>query len=80
MLRKLATNLNWAGREIGMGSVEHALQRCVAASELVGGHALLVNAVNMEAASSWFRRGFLPSQDDPIILERLIADIAASAQ
>jgi GNAT superfamily N-acetyltransferase len=78
LLGQLATNLGWAGRGIGTGLVKHALQRCVTAAALVGGRALLVNAVDHEAAAFWRRRGFLPSRDDSLILVRSIADIAAS--
>ena len=42
----VATDLGWAGRGIGTGLLRHALQRCVAAAELVGGRALMVNAVD----------------------------------
>lgn len=66
------------GRGIGTGLVKHALQRCVTAAKLVGGRALLVNAVDLDVAAFWQRRGFLPSRDDPLILVRSIADIAAS--
>ncbi len=78
LLGQLATDLGWAGRGIGTGLVKHALQRCVTAAALVGGRALLVNAVDPEAAAFWRRRGFLPSRDDPLILVRSITDIAAS--
>jgi GNAT superfamily N-acetyltransferase len=78
LLGQLATDQGWAGRGIGTGLVKHALQRCVTAAKLVGGRALLVNAVDLDAAAFWQRRGFLPTQDDPLILVRSIADIAAS--
>lgn len=57
--------------------MKHALQRCVQASRLIGGRALLVNAVDEEAALFWERRGFLRSKDDPLVLLRAISDIAA---
>ena len=38
----------------------------------------IVNAVDVEAAAFWRRRGFIPSKDDPLVLFRSIADIAAS--
>ena len=38
----------------------------------------MVNAVDEEAAEFGRRRGFSPSKDDPLILFRAIADIAAS--
>ena len=55
-----------------------ALERCVAASALIGGRALVVNAVDAEAAAFWGRRGFLPANDHPMVLFRSIAAIAAS--
>ncbi|MBU6299625.1 MAG: GNAT family N-acetyltransferase [Alphaproteobacteria bacterium] len=78
LLGQLATDLNWAGKGIGTGLIKHALERCLAAAELIGGRALMVNAVDEEAARFWRRRGFLPSKDDPFLLYRSIADIAAS--
>ncbi len=78
LLGQLATDVGWAGRGIGTGLVKHALERCVAAAKLVGGRALMVNAIDEDAAAFWKRRGFLVSRDDPLILFRSIADIAAS--
>lgn len=78
LLGQLATDIKWAGRGIGTGLVKHALQRCVQAAILIGGRALMVNAIDEEAAAFWRRRGFLPSKEDPLILFRSIADIAAS--
>lgn len=78
LLGQLATDTGWAGQGIGTGLVKHALQRCVQAAALVGGRALMVNAIDEEAARFWQRRGFLPSKDDPLVLIRSIADIAAS--
>jgi GNAT superfamily N-acetyltransferase len=78
LLGQLATDVGWAGRGIGTGLLKHALERCVNAAALVGGRALMVNAVDAEAAAFWRRRGFLPSRDDPLVLFRSIADIAAS--
>jgi GNAT superfamily N-acetyltransferase len=78
LLGQLATDLAWKGRGIGTGLLKHALQRCVAAARLIGGRALVVNAVDPEAAEFWRRGGFLPSKDDPLVLFRSMADIAAS--
>lgn len=78
LLGQLATDLAWAGRGIGTGLVKHALERCVTAAVLVGGRALMVNAVDVEAAEFWQRRGFVPSKDDPLVLFRSMAAIAAS--
>jgi GNAT superfamily N-acetyltransferase len=78
LLGQLATDQNWIGKGVGTGLLKHALQRCVTAAGLIGGRALIVNAVDVEAAAFWARRGFLPSKDDPLVLFRSIADIAAS--
>lgn len=78
LLGQLATDRAWAGRGIGTGLVKHALQRCVEAAALIGGRALMVNAIDEEAAHFWRRRGFMPSKDDPLVLLRAIGDIAAS--
>ncbi|MGC2774057.1 MAG: GNAT family N-acetyltransferase [Bradyrhizobium sp.] len=73
LLGQLATDQNWSGRGVGSGLLKHALQRCVTAASLIGGRALIVNAVDAEAAAFWRRRGFLASKDDPLILFRSIA-------
>jgi len=78
LLGQLATDTGWSGKGIGTGLVKHALQRCVQAAALVGGRALMVNAVDDEASSFWQRRGFVPTRDHPFILFRSIAALAAS--
>jgi GNAT superfamily N-acetyltransferase len=78
LLGQLATDQNWIGKGVGTGLLKHALQRCVTAAGLIGGRALIVHAIDGEAAAFWKRRGFIPSRDDPQILFRSIADIAAS--
>lgn len=80
LLGQLATDESWASRGIGTGLLKHALQRCVAASFLIGGRALMVNAVDDEASAFWRRWGFLPSRGDPMTLFRSMSDIAASLQ
>ncbi|MCI0364648.1 MAG: GNAT family N-acetyltransferase [Phycisphaerales bacterium] len=80
LLGQLATDLAWNGRGIGTGLLKHALERCVTAARLIGGRALIVNAVDPDAAAFWRRRGFLPSKDDPLVLFRSMADIAASLE
>jgi GNAT superfamily N-acetyltransferase len=75
LLGQLATDQNWIGKGIGAG----LLKACAATPRrgLIGGRALVVNAVDVEAAGFWRRRGFLPSKDDPFVLFRTIVDIAA---
>ncbi len=78
LLGQLAADQNYIGKGIGTGLLKHALQRCAMAASLIGGRALIVNAVDIEAAHFWKRRGFIPSKDDPLVLFRSLADIAAS--
>ena len=80
LLGQLATDLAWTGKGIGTGLVRHALERSVAAARLIGGRALVVNAVDEDAADFWRRRGFLPSRDDRLVLFRSMLDIAASIE
>lgn len=78
LLGQLASDVNLIGKGIGSGLLKHALHRSVAAAHLIGGRALVVNAVDEEAAGFWRRRGFVPSRDDPFTLFRSLLDIAAS--
>jgi GNAT superfamily N-acetyltransferase len=80
MLGQLATDLRWCGKGVASGLLKHALQRCIAAASLIGGRALVVNAVDSEAADFWRRRGFIVSKDDPLVLFRSIPDIVASVR
>ncbi|MGY3033535.1 GNAT superfamily N-acetyltransferase [Bradyrhizobium sp. USDA 4354] len=59
LLGHLAIDEDWIGQGIGTSLVKHALQRCVTAAGLIGGRALVVNAIDAEAAAFWKRRGFL---------------------
>lgn len=78
LLGQLATDRGWAGRGIGTSLLKHAMIRCVTAAGLIGGRALVVNAVDAEAAAFWRRQSFVPSKDDPLVLFQSIAAIAAS--
>ena len=68
------------GQGIATGLLKHALMRCVAGARLIGGRALVVHALDEQAAAFWRRRGFLPSKDESLTLFRSLADIAASLQ
>jgi GNAT superfamily N-acetyltransferase len=78
LLGHLATDRDWMGKGIGSGLLRHALMRSVEGANLVGGRALLVNALDEEAALFWRKQGFIASTDDPFVLYRSMSDIAAS--
>ena len=78
LLGQLAVDRRYAGHGIGNGLLRHALNRCLNAASMIGGRAVLVNAVDEEAARCWQRRGFMASREDAFVLFRSIADIAAS--
>lgn len=78
LLGQLATDSRWVGRGIGTGLLKHALERCVSGARLIGGRAVMVNAVDPGAAAFCKRHGFLASKDDALVLFRSVADIAAS--
>jgi len=80
LLGQLATDLAWTGRGIASGLLKHALTRCVAGARLIGGRAVVVNALDEQALDFWRQRGFIPSKDDPMTLFRSIPDIAASLE
>jgi hypothetical protein len=58
--------------------VAHALERSVQSADLAGGRALLVNAVDEEAARFWRSWDFVASPGDPFLLVRSLPDIRAS--
>ncbi|MGD0763461.1 MAG: GNAT family N-acetyltransferase [Roseiarcus sp.] len=78
LLGQLAIDRQWAGRGLGTALLAHALRRSVRAAELVGGRALVVKAIDDEAAAFWRRCGFRPSRDDDKLLFRSMSDIAAA--
>lgn len=78
LLGQLAVDRAWASKGVGSGLLKHALSRSVAGAQLIGGRALLVRAIDDEAARYWAGKGFLPSKNDPHLLFRSMEDIAAS--
>ena len=80
LLGQLATDSQWAGQGLGTGLLRHALIRSVQAAKLIGGRALIVKALDPEAAVFWNRQGFLPTKEDQLTLFRSLPDIAASLQ
>ncbi|MDB5685587.1 MAG: family acetyltransferase [Rhizorhabdus sp.] len=78
LLGQIAIDIAWRGQGLGTALLAHALRRCIAAADLIGGRALVVNAIDEEAVAFWQRRGFLPGKEDRFTLFRSIADIGTS--
>lgn len=78
LLGQLATDKNFKGQGIGLGLLRHALERCVQGAHLIGGRAVVVHAINSQAAEFWLKQDFIPSTDNPLTLLRPIQDIALS--
>lgn len=74
---QLAVDTAYSGKGVGSGLLRHALERCVAAAEAIGGRAVLVRAIDGEAEAFWKACGFMPSRLDSSTLFRSINDIAA---
>lgn len=74
---QLAVDKAYAGKGVGSALLRHALERCVAAAETIGGRAVIVRAIDGEAEAFWTSCGFTPSRSDGSTLFRSIDDIAA---
>ncbi|HEX3945537.1 MAG TPA: N-acetyltransferase [Rhizomicrobium sp.] len=78
LLGQFAVDQRWSGHGIGSGLFRHAMLRCVEAAQLIGGRAVVVNAIDPDAGDYWKRRGFVAAKDHPMILFQSLARIAAS--
>ena len=74
---QLAVDVSWRGKGVGSALLRHALERCAAAAETIGGRAVIVRAIDGEAEDFWKSCGFIPSSSDSSTLFRSIDDIAS---
>ncbi len=65
VIARLAVDREFHGRRIGRGLLKDALLRAVEASRAIGIRAVVVHAIDDEAARFYRRYGFLPSPMDP---------------
>jgi GNAT superfamily N-acetyltransferase len=78
LLGRLAVDRSWHGRGIAAILLAHALGRCVEAAKLIGGRALVVHAIDGEAAAFWRYHGFVGATHSSDTLFRSMDQIAAS--
>ena len=67
LLGRLAVDVTFKGQGLGAALLLHALQRSVTAAGLIGGRAIMVTAIDEDAATYWRNRGFHATQDDPFM-------------
>ena len=80
LIGRLAVDAAFHGRGIGKDLLADALRRCVAASEIVGVRAILVHAIDAEAARFYGQYGFVESPLGSDILLIPIEVVRASAK
>lgn len=68
ILARLAVDRRYAGQSIGTGMLRDALLRTLQAADIAGIRAMLVHALDEQAASFYRRRGFTASPFDPLVL------------
>ena len=80
LLGQLAVDSAWMGHGIGSGLLQDAMRRCLIGVAAIGGRAVIVRAIDDEAARFWKTRGFLPAKESASTLFRSIPDIALSVE
>ncbi|MBV8221139.1 MAG: GNAT family N-acetyltransferase [Solirubrobacterales bacterium] len=78
LLARLAVDISVAGRGLGGWLLRDAMMRTLAAADAIGVRAMLVHAIDPEAAGFYLRHGLEASPTEPRHLMILIKDIAAS--
>jgi GNAT superfamily N-acetyltransferase len=80
LLARLAVDRMEGGTGLGRTLLIDALSRALAASDAIGARAVLVHALDEEAASFYKKFGFEPSPLDPKQLMLLMKDLRATLQ
>jgi GNAT superfamily N-acetyltransferase len=68
VMGRLAVDRAWQGRGLGRALLKDAILRTLMAAEIAGLRALLVHALDAEAARFYRANGFLVSPIDPLVL------------
>jgi GNAT superfamily N-acetyltransferase len=74
LLARLAldNNKKYRGQGLGESLLMHALHKASEASDLIGAHCLVVDALNEDVASFYIKYGFHPFTTDPLRLVLLM--------
>jgi predicted N-acetyltransferase YhbS len=75
LLGQLAVDARWRGQGIGVGLLKDALTRAVSVADQAGMRAVVVNALDTEAAEFWAAVGFTAARGDPQTFFKSIDDI-----
>lgn len=75
LIGQLAVDLQYSGIGLGSALLRHALERAVDGGRLLGGRAILVDAIDEEAEAYWRANGFEPLAEKRSVLFRSMADV-----
>ena len=79
LLGQLAVDTDYQGRGLGSDLLSDAAKRVLAAADVIGARAIVVQALNEEAKEFYEPFGFLPFSDrEPLMLILRIADLRAA--
>ena len=77
ILARLGVSTAWQGRGLGSGLLKDAFRRVTAASEIIGGRAMVVHAKD-ERVRDWYKTlDFVPLTEGSLTLYRLLKDLKA---
>ncbi|HHY48779.1 MAG TPA: GNAT family N-acetyltransferase [Alphaproteobacteria bacterium] len=75
LIGQLAVDRDFSGRGLGSALLRHAFERAIQGIHLLGGRAILVDAIDEEAEAYWISNGFEPIPGRRSTLFRSAADI-----
>lgn len=79
LIGRLAVDAGYQGIGLGSDLLADALRRCAAASEIAGARAVIVHAIDEQAAAFYARHGFVPSPLGELVMLLPIEAIHAAA-